>query len=597
MLNKFEKFPVKITENLIYDFNISEYGVYLIEIIASCKNWKQNWRSLFNDDDLAIKIDDIEFPKLNGKNGLLNGEAAWNGNNLKGLKKTGIFILKLESGDHKIDFIPNKNPLLHSIKILKVESNIVEYIPAEENKQAEDGNNRQWMSVALADLFLKELKIAAKAEKRKKDSDDIKLIIDGEIQKNPDSKKFKNWYWSGNLDNGEEKEFNKELNFSEGLHYIELWADRMPTLNKIILNLGKEESKESQKRIPTVDDPEWTGNFDDDTEQMILARAIFGEGRSLPEKGRIAIGWVVKNRVEDSRWGDTYSSVILAKGQFSAFNEDDPNLPFIKNPFMEEDQIDDWKECYEIAGKVMNGDVEDPTDGANHYFSTFIAPPYWTKDKRAQFKIQIGNTKFYNLRKTAKESFAKLIFILIIAFILTVIFSVFLENKTARKQEAKKEEDIKTEKFKYFFINPKSEEASVIYLDENGEFLRFAQLTNDGYPKSNLEVFSDGEMFGYYKLLHKKGENYNLNDEKISEDYYANYIALMIMKNGSVNPIEVYRGDVHTSNWEWGDNKHVVVYYGCGTECLYAYKINIDNGKVESGHHVYGADEGKKNAD
>src|SRR4030042_4233870 len=96
--------PTQISKNSFYNFTIEESGLYLIEIIASCKNWRQNWKCGFNDDDLAVKIDDIEFPKLNGKNGLLNGEAAWNGNNLKGSKKIGIFILKLESGEHKIDF-------------------------------------------------------------------------------------------------------------------------------------------------------------------------------------------------------------------------------------------------------------------------------------------------------------------------------------------------------------------------------------------------------------------------------------------------------------------------------------------------------------
>ncbi|MFH1048731.1 MAG: hypothetical protein V1732_03645, partial [Patescibacteria group bacterium] len=61
------------------NFEIPEDGIYFIEIIASAKSWWQNLKSLksfFNDDDLAVKIDDIEFPKLNGKKGLFDGEAA-----------------------------------------------------------------------------------------------------------------------------------------------------------------------------------------------------------------------------------------------------------------------------------------------------------------------------------------------------------------------------------------------------------------------------------------------------------------------------------------------------------------------------------------
>src|SRR4030042_2450688 len=230
--------PTQISKNSFYNFTIEESGIYLIEIIASCKNWRQKWKRGFNDDDMAIKIGDIEFPKLNGRNGLLSGEAAWNGNDLKGAKKIGIFILELNVGSHKINFIPNKNPLVYSVNIKKIESNIIEYTPAEGNKQAEDGNNRQWITIALNNLPLKNLYINAKAGGESRNRDDIKLIIDGEIQKNPSkSPKYKNWYWAGNLLAGQSLEFNKDLNLPKNLHYIELWADEMPSLEKIAVDL------------------------------------------------------------------------------------------------------------------------------------------------------------------------------------------------------------------------------------------------------------------------------------------------------------------------------------------------------------------------
>jgi spore germination cell wall hydrolase CwlJ-like protein len=194
---------------------------------------------------------------------------------------------------------------------------------------------------------------------------------------------------------GQEKEFNQELNLEKRLHYIELWADRMPEIKNIEVTLN---NNELAKRIPTEDDPEWTGDFANDSEQMILARAIFGEARSLPEKGRIAVGWSIKNRVIDSRWSDTYQEVILQPKQYSAFGEQDPNLVYIKNPLLDKTQAQDWYDCYDIAGKIINGKVDDPTDGANHYFSNFINSPNWTKQKNAEFKIKIGNTLFYDLK-------------------------------------------------------------------------------------------------------------------------------------------------------------------------------------------------------
>lgn len=244
MIIKEEQFNKRLDDNFEWLFKIAEDGLYLIEIIASCDNWLQNWKYFFNDDDLAVRIDDIKFGKLSGKTGLLNGEAAWNGNNLKGLKKTGIFILDLKTGKHKVDFIINKKPFLESVKVIKV-ANEISYLP-EKYKQAQDGNGRQWISIASADLPLRNLKISAKAEKREQDSDDIKLIIDGKIQKNKESEKFKNWYWCGSFDKGKEKLFKEETNFEKGLHYIELWADRMPILNTVELSLCAKDAENAE---------------------------------------------------------------------------------------------------------------------------------------------------------------------------------------------------------------------------------------------------------------------------------------------------------------------------------------------------------------
>ncbi|MBU4360601.1 hypothetical protein KKA66_01995 [Patescibacteria group bacterium] len=87
--------------------------------------------------------------------------------------------------------------------------------------------------------------------------------------------------------------------------------------------------------------------------------------------------------------------------------------------------------------------------------------------------------------------------------------------------------------------------------------------------------------------IHKKDEGYDHNNDKSREEYYDNYIALMIMENENSQPRKVYQGDVHTSYWEWKDDKHVIVYYGCGTYCLYAYEIDIESEEVTDEYHVY----------
>ncbi|MBI4653114.1 cell wall hydrolase [Candidatus Kuenenbacteria bacterium] len=105
----------------------------------------------------------------------------------------------------------------------------------------------------------------------------------------------------------------------------------------------------------------------------------------------------IRNRVEDSGWGDNYYKVITKEKQYSAFNIGDPNRPFIEDPFCDENLTDrkSWKKCYEIAGQIIRGEVEDPTDGANHYYDESIDTPYWANEKT--FKIKINTLFFHRL--------------------------------------------------------------------------------------------------------------------------------------------------------------------------------------------------------
>ncbi|MEW6610728.1 MAG: hypothetical protein AB1352_03865 [Patescibacteria group bacterium] len=57
-------------------------------------------------------------------------------------------------------------------------------------------------------------------------------------------------------------------------------------------------------------------------------------------------------------------------------------------------------------------------------------------------------------------------------------------------------------------------------------------------------------------------------------------IALAIMNIPKHTVKEVYRKSVRTSGWEWDGTKRVIVYYNCGTGCLYAYKIDVETSKI-----------------
>jgi len=275
------------------------------------------------------------------------------------------------------------------------------YLPLD-NGWAEAGDRRPWISCALMDLAVKEIFISAKAEKREgREDDDIKLAINGEVQKNIDEKAHDNWYWCGKVLAGKELEFKKEVKLEKGTHYIELWADEQPMLKRIEITIKEDKKPETKtddsKRIPTVDDPEWTGDYNDDTEQMILARAIWGEARSTSKEARTAVAWSIKNRLKARETWDTYHHIILDPDQYSAFWEKppkDPNLIALRDPLGTTENPADhkkWRETYALAGRVMEGDIADPTDGATHYYDDSIEPPYWAKN----IKLKIENLNFF----------------------------------------------------------------------------------------------------------------------------------------------------------------------------------------------------------
>ncbi len=99
-----ENFNRIIRDQEKHDFNIDADGVYLILFAARCKNWLQNFRRLFNDDDLALQIDDYLFAEIGGKKREFSSAGSWNGNELKGKTKDVFIILPLKKSTHTIKF-------------------------------------------------------------------------------------------------------------------------------------------------------------------------------------------------------------------------------------------------------------------------------------------------------------------------------------------------------------------------------------------------------------------------------------------------------------------------------------------------------------
>lgn len=130
-------------------------------------------------------------------------------------------------------------------------------------------------------------------------------------------------------------------------------------------------------------------DFDKDSDQVLLARLLFGEARGEDEKGRYAVAYVVKNRARDK--DRTWREVILHRKQFSCFNKGDDNYEKIKDPEKYDENA--WQECLAIAERVVAcDDSKNTIDGCTHYHTKSVQP-VWSEGKKP-YKI-IGKHKFF----------------------------------------------------------------------------------------------------------------------------------------------------------------------------------------------------------
>lgn len=380
-----EEFPTNIESDTQVGFTVDQFGLYAITVIASCEK----------KHDLRLEID--------GLHQTYNNPSSWNGTNLKGLSKTVTFILTLDKGLHTLKLFPR-----HEAYIKKLDYRLIQNFKGFEfriEEKAEEGDRRPWVTFALINIPLKSVVAEASVSWHLFDGDDIKIIIDGEVEKNANSRLWKYWVWHAmpqqilTGSKREQKLFSKDL--PQGVHYIEFWADRTPTLHKVVLDLGNSHSR----RIPTKDDPKWTEDFNDDTDEIILARLVFGEARNQSKEAMVGVAWVIKNRLLAKRiyFGFNYHEIILKNDgssyQFLSFKPTDPNYLMLTNPLSGADNITNkaWFDAYETALGVINETISDPTDGATFFHSSDLSQEKFLKDNvpGAVFTKQIEDLLFY----------------------------------------------------------------------------------------------------------------------------------------------------------------------------------------------------------
>jgi len=121
-----------------------------------------------------------------------------------------------------------------------------------------------------------------------------------------------------------------------------------------------------------------------------MAMNIYHEAGNQPLIGKIAVGIVTLNRVNDKRYPKNIRDVVTDPYQFSWYNSKNANTPPMSNAR--------WRESYEVAKllltKAIGNDIIKLLEGATHFHATSVKPDWINKVHRV---AQIEGHVFYRL--------------------------------------------------------------------------------------------------------------------------------------------------------------------------------------------------------
>lgn len=126
------------------------------------------------------------------------------------------------------------------------------------------------------------------------------------------------------------------------------------------------------------------------TAALCLALNIYFEAAGEPVVGKWAVGQVVLNRVEDTRWPDTVCGVIKDHKQFSWYWDGKSDKP--------KKDSKAWKDSVKVANILLykhKSPMYDFSEGATHYYNPNLATPNWRN--AGTLTTVIGNHVFLRL--------------------------------------------------------------------------------------------------------------------------------------------------------------------------------------------------------
>jgi len=127
----------------------------------------------------------------------------------------------------------------------------------------------------------------------------------------------------------------------------------------------------------------------------LVARTILSEAAEDGVRGMVAAAWTIKNRVRSGEFGDTARRVVLKPYAFEPWSlrRNSKNHPLnwsTESPL--------YKQAAYIVDNVWNDKIDDPTDGATHFFSPSSQRAFGRRDpswSRTPELAQVGHHKFY----------------------------------------------------------------------------------------------------------------------------------------------------------------------------------------------------------
>ena len=123
------------------------------------------------------------------------------------------------------------------------------------------------------------------------------------------------------------------------------------------------------------------------TDRELLARTIMAEAGNQGPIGMMGVGSVIMNRLQNPSYGNDFTSVILQPGQFSAWNSVTGYAGGEQGQNMS--KIQPSEQAYMVADQILDGNYNDPTGGATHYYNPRISNPNWGQQAGGDWQ-QIG---------------------------------------------------------------------------------------------------------------------------------------------------------------------------------------------------------------